>query len=125
MMCDQPLLQEFHSIGHLLDAVFKNGRNNKGSVEIEKEGGVGGTDVQDVPARQWKMWTRSATMMKYLLPAINDAMTEYKNRYCEEHERNLQKRLRTTHPSHFVSPWVLDGWDEEGRNVKYHRVDSK
>ena len=108
MACECPLLQEFHSLGRVLDAAF---------VKQAKRPAL-------VPASYTSKWRRAATMLDLLLPTINAAMAAYKTRYCPAATRNLSKLLRTTHPTHFVSRWELDSWDAAGTSVKFHRFDA-
>lgn len=115
MDCETPLLQEFKSLGIALREVFGDNPDPMSS-------GQQLHDKKPVSSRYRSLWRRTATMLDLLLPAINHAMTVYKERYCPADKRNLKKLLRTTHPSFFISRWELGAADEKGLNVSYSKV---
>jgi hypothetical protein len=79
--CDCPLLQEFHTPWALPKA---KGR------KLNSE------------------WIRTSHFLHLGIPAVNEAMRAFKRRYCSARQANVEERLRTSHPSYWVSKHNID-----------------
>jgi hypothetical protein len=84
--CGCPLLQEFHTLAAL----------PKHSEKYDAE------------------WRKMNVFLERGLPAINDALTAYKMKYCKPGTRNLQKIIRTSHPRYWDSAYHITKYNPDG-----------
>jgi hypothetical protein len=52
-------------------------------------------------------WRKLSVFLERGLPAVNDALTAYKMKYCKPGTRNLQKIIRTSHPAFWESAYHI------------------